>query len=126
MSPCPNRPRAPIPDSVRVLVTAGTLCASLGPGESVSLGSAVAAPYHGADPRLGYQQLRRLLAKQGKALRWGALRACSTQHGEAGAVLAFRTHGRHFGTTGAFYVLIALTSVWVWAGSVARTPLPVR
>ena len=40
----------------------GTLCASLRPGESLSLGRALTVPYTGRDYRLGYVLLRRLLA----------------------------------------------------------------
>jgi alpha-galactosidase len=48
--------------SVRLVVTPGTLCASLRPGETISLGRALTVPYKGTDYRLGYVLLRRLMA----------------------------------------------------------------
>lgn len=48
-------------ESTRLVVTPGTLCASLNLGESVSLGRALVVPWDGVDYRLGYVLLRRLL-----------------------------------------------------------------
>ena len=58
-----NASRSADGTTLRVTVTAGTLCASLEPGEFVPLGSALAVPYTGNDARLGYVLLRRLLAR---------------------------------------------------------------
>ena len=57
-----NATRSMDGSTVRIIVTTGTLCASLAGGESLYLGSAIAVPYTGSDHRIGYQGLRRIIA----------------------------------------------------------------